>query len=171
MLAAATSHLSPDTPVEIWFEDAARIGQKNGLARLWARKGTRPRQPKDQRYHSAFLFGAICPARNTGAALVLPAANTEAMQAHLKVIAGHIAKGACAVLRLGRAAWHTTRRLKIAANIIPIHLPSRAPELNPFENVWQFLRQNWLSNRLFDSYEAILDAASDAWNRLLKLPS
>ena len=46
-----------------------RLGQKNGLVRQWARTGTRPRQPKDQRYQSAYLFGAICPARGVGAAL------------------------------------------------------------------------------------------------------
>lgn len=59
-----------------------RLGQKNGLVRQWARKGTRPIQPKDQRYKSAYLFGAICPARGTGAALALPRADTEAMQLH-----------------------------------------------------------------------------------------
>jgi hypothetical protein len=163
--------LSRDTPVEIWFQDEARIGQKNGLTRLWARKGSRPRRPKDQRYDSAFLFGAICPARNTGAALVLPAVNTEAMQAHLEVISRRVAQGACAALLLDRAGWHTTARLRVPGNIIPILLPSRAPELNPVENVWQFLRQNWLSNRVFEDYTAILDAACDAWNRLLELPN
>ena len=59
-------------PVEIWFQDEMRIGQKNGLVYQWAKKGTRPRQPKDQRYANAYVFGAICPARDTGAALVLP---------------------------------------------------------------------------------------------------
>lgn len=43
-----------------------------------------------------------------------------------------------------------------------IFLPSRAPELNPVENVWQYLRQNWLSNRVFEGYDAIIDAACDA---------
>ena len=47
-----------------------------------------------------------------------------------------------------------------------IFLPSRAPELNPVENVWQYLRQTWLSNRVFDTYDAIIDAACDAWNSL-----
>ena len=70
-------------PVEIWFQDEARIGQKNGVVRQWARRGTRPRQPADQRYENAYLFGAICPARGTGAALALPVANTEAMQSTL----------------------------------------------------------------------------------------
>ena len=63
--------------------DEARIGQKNGRVRQWARRGTRPRQPADQRYDNAYLFGAICPARGTGAALALPFADTEAMQLHL----------------------------------------------------------------------------------------
>src|SRR5512134_3485759 len=61
-----------------------RLGQKNGTVRQWARTGARPRQPADQRYKSAYLFGAICPAEGTGAALVRPRADTQAMQAHLK---------------------------------------------------------------------------------------
>ena len=50
-----------------------------------------------------------------------------------------------------------------AHNITPIFPPSRAPELNPVENVWRYLRQNWLSNTVFENYEAIVDAACDAW--------
>jgi Transposase IS116/IS110/IS902 family/DDE superfamily endonuclease len=50
-------------------------------------------------------------------------------------------------------------------NITPIFLPSRAPELNPVENVWQYLRQNWLSNTVFENYDAIIDAACDAWRK------
>ena len=57
--------------------DEARIGQKNGLVRRWARRGTRPRQPADQRYENAYLFGAIRPAKGKGAALALPYADTE----------------------------------------------------------------------------------------------
>jgi len=80
------SGIAATKAIEIWWQDEARIGQKNGLARLWARKGTRPRQPADQRYQSAYLFGAICPARGTGAAIMMPKANTRAMQMHLNEI-------------------------------------------------------------------------------------
>jgi hypothetical protein len=124
----------------------ARIGQKNGLVRQWARRGTRPRQPADQRYDNAYLFGAICPARGVGAALALPYADTDMMQLHLDEISRNVAAGAPAVLLLDRAGWHTTAKLEVPANITPIFLPSRAPELNPVENVWEFLRSNWLSN-------------------------
>lgn len=138
--------------------------------RQWAKRGTRPCQPADQRYESAYLFGAICPARGTGAALVLPFADTDAMQLHLDEIARTVRHGAHAVLLLDRAGWHTTAALAIPKNITMVLLPPRSPELNPVEIIWQYLRQNWLSNRVFETYEDILEAACDAWQRLMLQP-
>lgn len=156
--------------MEIWFQDEARIGQKNGLVRQWARRGTRPRQPADQRYENAYLFGAICPARGKAAGLALPHADTAAMQLHLEEISAQVAHGAHAVLLLDRAGWHTTTALIVPDNISLLFLPSRAPELNPVENIWQYLRANWLSNRVFDTYHDIIDAACDAWQNLCDQP-
>ena len=130
----------------------------------------RPRQPADQRYESAYLFGAVCPARGVGAALALPFADTEAMQLHLEEISRHVAAGAHAVLLLDRAGGHTTAKLDVPSNITPIFLPSRAPELNPVENIWQYLRGNWLSNLVFETYDDIIDAACDAWRKLIAKP-
>ena len=125
--------------------------------RQWARRGSRPRQPADQRYESAYLFGAICPAYGKGAALALPVADTVAMQLHLDEISRHVAKGAHAILLLDRAGWHTTPKLRMPTNITSILLPSRAPELNPVENIWQYMSANRLSNRVIDTYDAIID--------------
>src|ERR1700722_18993352 len=88
------------------------------------------------------------PARGVGAALALSHANTEAMQLHLDEISATVAVGAHAVLIFDRAGWHTTGKLDMPDNITPIWLPSRAPELNPVENVCQCLRANWLQPRL-----------------------
>jgi hypothetical protein len=138
--------------------------------RQWAKRGTRPRQPADQRYANAYLFGAICPARGTGAGLALPQADTEAMQLHLEEISRHVVHGAHAVLLLDRAGWHTTTALVVPANMTLIFLPSRAPELNPVENIWQYMRANWLSNRIFDTYDEIINAACEAWRNLINQP-
>jgi transposase len=92
------------------------------------------------------------------------------MQLHLDEISRNVAAGAHAVLLLDRAGWHTTCKLDMPANITPIFLPSRAPELNPVENVWQYLRQNWLSNTVFENYDAIVDAACNARRRLTAEP-
>src|SRR3954469_17263625 len=125
-------------PIEVWFCDEARVGQKNTITRRWARRGTRPSAPKDQRTASAYLFGAICPARGTGAGLVMPRCTTEAMNLHLAETAKAVAPGAHAVLLLDPAGWHTTKKLVVPTNITLLPLPARSPELNPVENLWQF---------------------------------
>ena len=113
----------------------------------------------------------MCPARETGVGLVLPEANAEAMNLHLAAISQKVSAGAFAVVVLDGAGWHQTGgRLNVPANLALLHLPPYSPELNPVENVWQYLRQNYLSNRVFASYDAILDACCDAWNALMALP-
>lgn len=81
-----------------------------------------------------------------------------------------MAPKAHAVLLLDQAGWHTTKNLAVPANITLLPLPPRCPELNPQENVWQFIRENWLSNRIFTSYDDILDHFCDAWNKLVDQP-
>jgi DDE superfamily endonuclease len=96
-----------DKPLEIWFQDEARIGQKGTLTRVWARIGSRPRAPRDSRYEWAYIFGAICPERATGVGLVLSYANCEAMNLHLAEIGRAVRPGAHGVLVLDGAGWHT----------------------------------------------------------------
>ncbi|GBQ34239.1 transposase [Komagataeibacter saccharivorans NRIC 0614] len=92
------------------------------------------------------------------------------MQLHIEEISRCVARGVHAVVLLDRAGWHITDRLKLPRNVSLIFLPSRAPELNPVENIWQFLRASWLSNIVFDGIEHIIDAAYCAWHNLAALP-
>jgi len=147
-----------------------RVGQKNKLTYLWARRGTRPRLEHDQRTQSAYLFGAICPRRGVGAAVVLPACNTRAMQLHIDEISSQVAPGAHAILILDQAGWHIAAALVVPDNITIMLLPPRSPELNPTENVWQYMRQNWLSNRVFKTYDEIIELCCHAWNKLIDRP-
>jgi putative transposase len=151
-------------------KDEARVGQKTTITRRWARRGTRPAAPKDQRTASAYLFGAICPAEGKGAAIVMPRCDTAAMSLHLAEISAAVAADAHAVVLLDQAGWHVAKDLVIPGNITLMPLPPRAPELNPVENVWQFMRDNWLSNRIFQSYDDILDHCCAAWNKLIDQP-
>jgi hypothetical protein len=169
-LAKIRAELAAGTAIEVWFQDEMRVGQKNKLTYRWARTGSRPRTAHDQRTQSTYLFGAVCPERGAGAALVLPACNTEAMQLHLDEIATRVAPGAHAILLLDQAGWHGAAALKVPSNISLLPLPPRSPELNPQENIWQFMRQNWLSNRIFKDYDDIVDHCCYAWNTLVDQP-
>ena len=101
-------------------------------------------RPHDQRTKWAYIFGAICPKKGKGAALVMPWCDTPAMAAHLAEISASVDPGAHAVLMLDQAGWHMSAKLAVPANITLLPLPPRSPELNPVENIWQFMRDNWL---------------------------
>ena len=129
--------------IEIWFQDEARVGQKGSLEYIWAPIGSRPRAVRDNRHDSVYLFGALCAYRAVGAAIIMPAANTEAMNEHLKEISTQVAPGAHAVVVCDGAGWHQLgATLKLPDNISLLPLPPYSPELNPMENVWDYLRGN-----------------------------
>jgi hypothetical protein len=79
------------TRVEVWFQDEARIGQKNSLTRVWGQTGSRPAAPKDLGFASAYVFGAVCPSQGKDAALIMPICNTAAMNHHLSEISSQVA--------------------------------------------------------------------------------
>src|SRR5271166_1357854 len=106
-----------EKPLKLWFQDEARIGQKNKITRRGAERGTRPFALKDQRTASAYIFGAICPALGKAASLVMPFCNTEAMALHLQEIALAVEPGAHAVLFVDQAGWHVTAKLQVPENM------------------------------------------------------
>lgn len=152
------------------MQDEARIGQKNKLTYQWALKGTRPPQVADQRFATAYIFGAVCPSRGVGVAWIEPWSNTQAMQVHLDEISKHVLPNNHAVLLMDGAGWHKSKALKIPPNITIIFIPPYSPELNPMENIWQYIRQNWLSNKVFEDYDDIVESCCNAWNNLMKTP-
>lgn len=151
--------------VEVWFQDEARVGQRGTITRVWAPKGTRPRVVRQQQFTAVYVFGAVCPAEDKAYALVMPEANTEAMQHHLDGIAQTVGTGKHAVLVTDRAAWHTSKQLNCPNNLSLLPLPPYSPELNPVEQLWQQLRDQFWSNRCFKHYDEIVDTCCQAWNQ------
>jgi len=106
-------------PIEIWFQDEARVGQQGSLEYIWAPIGSRPLAVRDNRHDSVYLFGALCPSRATGAAIIMPAANSEAMSEHLREIGTQVAPGAHAALVCDGAGWHQRGERLIAPATSP----------------------------------------------------
>ena len=169
-MAKLRQRLPDGVEIELWWQDEARIGQKNKITRRCARRGTRPRTAHDQRTKWVYIFGAICPAKGKAAGLIMPYCNSQAMNAHLAEVSTAVDANAHAVVLLDQAGWHTSKKLVVPDNITLMPLPPRAPELNPVENIWQFMRDNWLSNRVFTSYENIVAICCEAWNDLVEQP-
>lgn len=92
------------------------------------------------------------------------------MNEHLVEISRHVGRRAHAVLILDQAGWHLTDKLIIPDNITLLPLPAKSPELNPMENIWQFMRDNWLSNTIFETYEEIIEHCCKAGRKLIADP-
>lgn len=152
----------------MWFQDEMRIGQRGTQTRIWARRGTRPRVVRQQQSESAYIFGAVCAQRDAAVGLALPYANTQTMALHLQEISQAVPPGRHALLILDQAGWHTTPKLpQLANNTL---LPAGSPELNPAEQVWQQLRERSLANRCYGSYDDIVNACCEAWNKYTQIP-
>jgi len=122
---------------------------------------------RDQRHTNAYIFGAVCPSRDKGVALVLPEVNITMMNMHLAAIAKEVPAGVHAVVIIDGPGWHLEGgKLVVPSNISLLKLPPYCPELNAQENIWQYLRQNFLAGRIFDTYDAIVNASCNAWNAL-----
>jgi DDE superfamily endonuclease len=126
---------------------------------------------RDNRHDSAYIFGAICPARGVGAAMIMPAANGEGMNEHLKELSTQVTPCSIAVVICDGAGWHQRgKELIVPDNIRLLSLPPYSPELNPMENVWDYLRQNKLCAQVWATYDDILEACKNAWNFLIDDP-
>jgi transposase len=150
--------------IEIWWQDESRIGQQGSMSRVWANKGTRPRVVRQRQFLSTYIFGACCPDKDKGCALILPECHTGMMQLHLEEISKNVEDDHHAIVLMDRAGWHTTEALNIPSNVTLFPLPPYSPELNPMEQVWKKLKSDSLSNTTFKDYDDIVNRCSRAWN-------
>ena len=168
MRAAAEAH--PDKKIALWFQDEARVGQKGMTGHRWWVTGQHPPGLADKRFASAYIFAAVRPATGEDFALVLPRVSTAAMSRFLSDFAQTLREDTHAVMVLDQAGWHGAKALKVPGTITLVPLPPYSPELNPVERVWLYLRERFLSLRVFADYRAIVDACCAAWNRLVADP-
>jgi transposase len=71
------------------------------------------------------------------------------------------------VLCDGAERHQTGGDLKLPRDLSLLQIPPYTPELNPMENVWDYLRGNNLSHTLWDTYDDIVHACDKAWHFLI----
>lgn len=152
--------------------DEARFGQQGSLTKVWAAKGSRPTAVKQTRYEWIYLYAAVEPSSGESTALLAPSVNVGTMNAFLEMLSRDVRKTGSgddvAVVIMDQAGWHIARRLVVPDNIRIVLLPPYAPELNPVENLWHWLKSHHTSNRVFADYEDLLDGVGAAWRSLSK---
>ena len=92
------------------------------------------------------------------------------MQTFLDGFTARLSPDVHAVIILDQAGWHGAKALRVPDTVTLVRLPPYSPELNPVERLWLYLRERFLSLRVLDDYDAILDACCRAWNAVAAEP-
>jgi transposase len=118
---------------------------------------------RQTKYEWLYVIGAVCPKTGQSVGLLSPTINTDMINAFFEQFAAEVSTDIHVVMVWDQAGFHTSKKLKVPANITIVPLPPYAPELNPVENLWHYLRSHYWANRIYADYDDLRFAAIDAW--------
>lgn len=151
--------------VRVFFFDEARFGLKPCVGRVLCRRGIKPVCDIKPGYSNLYAYSAVDAENGAQFSLLLPEVNTEMMNLFLDNFRRAIPKQRT-LLVMDQAGWHKSKGLKIPENVELVHLPPYSPELNPVERLWQWLRRNFMRNRLFEKLDQVEKTLSEGWKHL-----
>lgn len=151
--------LHPETDIEAWFEDEARLGLKPTMRRQWTTEGERPIAPSDTRYQWLYVYAFIHPTDGESFWLLLPTVNAAVVSVALREFVAAVDPSGRKILLIviDRAGFHTAGDLVVPGNVVLRFLPSHTPELQPVESAWPLLREA-THNRHFAELTDLQDA-------------
>jgi transposase len=162
----AVAAAQPTKRLRIYFQDESRFGQQGTTTNVWAQRGSRPTAVRQTEYEYLWVLGAACPETGHAEGLLSPQLNTKIVNEFLTQFARTIPADEHAVMLWDGAGFHAGKQLRVPDNVTVITLPAYSPELNPIENLWHYLKSHCWSNRAYDDYDALEQAAVDAWRKV-----
>lgn len=155
----------PGKRLRVYFQDESRFGQQGTTTNVWAQRGSRPRAIRQTEYQYLWVLGAVCPETGHADGLLSPCLNTKVVNTFLEQFSQTIAEQEHAVMIWDGAGFHTSTGLRVPRNVTLVQLPAYSPELNPIENLWHYLKSHFWSNRAYEDYDALEQAAVQAWRK------
>lgn len=152
-----------DKRVRVYFQDESRFGQQGTTTNVWARCNSRPTAVRQTEYQYLWVLGAVCPETGHSDGLLSPQLNTQIVNLFLEQFSRTLADDEHAAMIWDGAGFHVSGKLKVPANVTLIQLPAYSPELYPIENLWHYLKSHFWSNRAYPDYDALEQAAIEAW--------
>jgi hypothetical protein len=116
-------------------------------------------------YEYLWVLGVVCPETGHAEGLLSPQLNTRIVNMFLAQFGQTIPADEHAVMLWDGAGFHASKQLCVPDNVTIVTLPAYSPELNPIENLWHFLKSHYWSNRAYQDYDALEQAALDAWRK------
>lgn len=122
--------------------------------------------PRQDGFKSAYIIGAVNPDSGQKYSLLFDGLDSRVVNEFLLGLSAEIRPRRHVILIVDGASWHSAEDLKIPSNITLYFLPPYSPELNPIERLWNYLKSNFLSRKIFSDMENIFDIGVQAWKKL-----
>lgn len=126
--------------MKVFFEDEGRFGRINKVSRCWVPADSRAIVCQQFIREYTYAFSALWPASGESYSSIAPLCNTEAMNRLLQGLSQAYGNDQL-LLILDGAGWHKSKDLKQPSNIALLLLPPYAPERNPVEHLWDYIRE------------------------------
>jgi transposase len=156
----------PTKRLRIYFQDESRFGQQGTTTNVWAKRGSRPTATRQTEYEYLRALGAVCPETGHAEGLLSPQLKAKIVGEFLAQFARTVPTDEHAVMLWDGAGFHASKQLRLPDNVTVVTLPAYSPELDPIENLWHYLKSHCWSNRAYDDYDALEQAAVDAWRKV-----
>lgn len=157
----------PDKEITIWFQDESRFGNRTAIAPVWTSLEGTPTIASQQGFKNAYIFGAIEIYSGSSVGLVTEGVSVEFTNEHLSLISKETPESSHAIVIMDNAGFHNkSKKIKIPSNISILNLPPYSPELNPVENLWQYLKGNYLKNRIIKKGEDLISVGCEVWKQV-----
>ena len=150
---------------EFTFKTSRVLGSKGRPPRCGPNADRRPTAVRQTQYQYLWVLGAVCPETGQAEGLLSPQLNTSIVSTFLEQFSGTLSEDEQAVMIWDGAGFHVSGKLQVPHNISLMKLPPYSPELNPIENLWHYLKSHFWSNRSYPDYDALEDAAIQAWKK------
>jgi transposase len=137
--------------VNLYFQDESRFGLMTHLGKCLTAKGVKPIVNYQHRFKTTYLYGSYSPINGDSFVWEINGVDTKIFESYLHHFSQYKPKEYKIVI-IDNAGFHSTKNIEIPDNIFLLRIPPYAPELNPCEQVWQYIKNRY-KNKRFENME------------------
>lgn len=139
--------------MNLYFQDEARFGLMNHLGKYLTASGVKPIVSYQHVFKTTYLYSSYSPINGESFVWEVNGVSTEIFEQYLKEFSLEKPKEYKIVV-IDNAGFHSTKKIKVPDNIFLLRIPPYNPELNPCEQVWQYIK-NRFKNQRFETMESL----------------
>ena len=139
----------------LYFQDESRFGLMTHLGSCIAPRGIQPIVEYQHKFANTYLWGSYSPIDGDSFVWEINGVNGQIFQAYINAFSKH-RPTELKILVIDNAGFHALNNIDVPPNIKFINIPPYSPELNPCEQIWRYIIQNF-KNQLFKNIEAVKD--------------